>query len=170
MDKLEHYCKKWDLQNPKPLEETPRSWLYHVQYHEKQAVIKIFKDFYGIQFEISGAEFLKHCPDKISATVFHNDDGATLLEYLPNGPLSQWVWDGKDDDATMAIANMAKTIHASNIDGQSLNFPTMREWFQGLFDFTKNDDKPHIEYFKAAAKTAQRLLDTQKQTVCLHGD
>jgi streptomycin 6-kinase len=74
------------------------------------------------------------------------------------------VQNGQDEQATTIIGNIVNALH-SNQSPPPPGIPTLRQWFQPLFDQARH----HTELKHAAAVADQALTNPQEQRV-LHGD
>lgn len=168
------YAEKWGMDTLHFLSESLCGHIYKGVYNGQAVILKIFKE-YGRAEESRGARFLSLCDPDIAARIYQCNDDAVLMEYLPGPDLKEMVAGGRDDEATMIIAERAAHLHAAffhtalppdNLSG----FPHLKDWFQCLFDTAEDTDHAFHKDISRAAGLARDLLNESAQDRLLHGD
>src|SRR5688572_16568250 len=105
LEKLNHYLQIWKLSNPQPLAQTHTSDVYTVTFNGETVVLKILNEM-GIVDESGGAVALTCFNGKGAVRLLRHDSGAQLLEYVGGTDLVPMVEAGKDEEATIIIADV----------------------------------------------------------------
>jgi streptomycin 6-kinase len=163
---LGEYLERWNLSEASVLEETPSSFLYRVKSEGNFAVLKILTPI-GKRAEALGAEALRYFGGNGAVSLLVADSGAQLLEFVSGESLAEFVLDGQDDEATKAICEVLRKIHS--VSGKTPpGISSVREKFASLFARAKSE--PGDSETRDAANVAERLIETEKNQVFLHGD
>jgi streptomycin 6-kinase len=169
-DKLNHYLKKWQLSNAKPLAQTATSYVYTVEMNGETAVLKLLTPI-GIHDEHAGAVALECFDGQAAVRLFHYDDEAHLMEYIDGTDLVPMVENGDDEGATIIIARILNQIHNAYQGKAPDGLWTLKRRFQSLFIKAQKDEKADIDsVFRRAAPIAKKLLDNPQEERVLHGD
>jgi streptomycin 6-kinase len=162
---LEDYLKKWTLLSPEKIAETLTSHVYKVQHKNQKAVLKLLTPL-GQKDETDGAIALRCYGGNGAVSLIEADEGAHLLSFADGRFLKELVTEGRDVDATEIICDVLAKIHGTEQIPATLT--PMNENFRALFHHTKDNDGDSTMAF--AARTAKKLLETESETVLLHGD
>jgi len=161
---------RWSLTKASPLAETPTSWIFRVEQNGRNhAVLKILKPGKG-DHEQRGGELMNWYGGEGAATVFDRHGGTLFMEWLDGIPLGDAVRQGRDDEATIALATVVGLLHRPRTDPPQDLLP-LREHFAPLFS-TNIRNWPYTarDLFARAAGVALTLFDRPSAQVPLHGD
>jgi streptomycin 6-kinase len=161
---------RWSLTKSTPVADTPRSSVFRVEQNGRNfAALKILKPVV-YEEEGRGADLLAWYAGEGAATVFDRHGHTIFMEWLDGVPLSQAVRQGRDDEATIAIATLVSRLHQPRGEPPEGMQP-LRERFQTLFD-TDVRAWPHTarDLYARANGIAIRLFDKPAAVVPLHGD
>ncbi|PJN92954.1 hypothetical protein CNY89_19250, partial [Amaricoccus sp. HAR-UPW-R2A-40] len=94
MDKrTSRYIEQWKLSDLQPLTRTFTSDLYKAQSKQGAVVLKVLTDA-GAKDEKAAADVLELWGGRGAVQVWHHDEGALLLEYIPGSDLTELVRSG----------------------------------------------------------------------------
>ena len=161
---------RWSLSRAALLAETPRSWIYRVEQNGRSpAILKQLKPGAGDE-ELRGGALLAWYAGEGAATVFDAADGIVFMEWLDGPSLGDAARNGRDDEATIALATLVRDLHRPrDIDPPPL-LP-LRVRYQTLFDMPpSNWPAQGRDLFARATGIAHRLFDKPAASVPLHGD
>lgn len=168
-DKLKHYLSAWNLSEPQPLAQTATSHVYTVTFEGARVVLKILTPI-GHE-ERSGAIALRCFNGHGAVTLYREDDGAHLLEYVEGDDLVGMVKSGQDDRATAIIGDVLNQLHATKPPYPDGLF-SLERWFSALFKKAETErlsgqtDSIYIR----GTRVAERLLAEPRDVSVLHGD
>lgn len=161
---------RWSLTKSTPVAETPTSWIFRVEQNGRNfAVLKILKP--GTRdAEQRGASLMNWYGGEGAATVFDSHGGTLFMEWLDGISLGDAVRQGRDDEATIALATLVTNLHRPRDDIPADLLP-LREHFAPLFA-TNIRAWPHTarDLFARAAGVALTLFDRPTAQIPLHGD
>ncbi len=163
---MDQYLTEWQISEAQLIAETNTSYIYKVRLKEYFAVLKILKSLGRID-EKGGAAALMHFNGNGAIRVFQHNDQALLLEYADGLNLKSLVKQGKDDQATVIIAEILNQLHRQKSQISTNSFTPLRKWFRSLFARAQTDVNP---LFLHAASVAEKLLDHPQDVCVLHGD
>ena len=165
MSQLKEFLQKWNLSNAVPLAETETSTLFEVSSSFGPAVLKVLNEM-GKKHEAVGAEFLKACDGKGAAKLYAYDEGAHLIERLYGENLYQFSKVAKEEEASRHFVSIIKKIHKVSPEGVNI------KPLEHLFDAFKRVTIPEAlkETIEQGSYVAQELLNSQAESVLLHGD
>ncbi|MGE0631956.1 MAG: aminoglycoside phosphotransferase family protein [Pseudobdellovibrionaceae bacterium] len=163
---LEQYVSKWKLSDPQLLTKTFTSDVYKVKHEGDFAVLKILNEK-GQEFEARGALVLKCFNGNGSARLIDFDQGAHLMEFIDGPTLKGLVIEKKDDEAIEIISEVISKIHSYSgpIPNELIS---MRENFRKLFYKIQSGTADSL--YIAGANMANKLLESEKEKLVLHGD
>jgi len=161
---LQNFLKKWNLEDPEELTETPTSFLYKVGSPHGPAVLKILKPL-GAEDEKGGAAALKAFGGHGAVRLLQSDRQAQLLEFAEGPELTEMAA-GRDDEASAIIANVLNALHGATPAKKPATIVPLERRFRSLFERAKSGAAPYVK----AAAIARRLLDTAEKPRLLHGD
>jgi streptomycin 6-kinase len=161
---------RWSLTKASPITETATSWIFRVEQNGRNfAVLKIMKPGKG-DAEHRGGELMNWYAGEGAATVFDRHGGTLFMEWLDGIPLGDAVRQGRDDEATIALATLVSSLHRPRADTPKDLLP-LRDHFAPLFSanirawpYTARD------LFARAAGVALTLFDRPSAQIPLHGD
>jgi streptomycin 6-kinase len=161
------YLDRWGLTRDGAEIETHAARLYFVRRGREPAILKILGE---TSDEANAPRALRHFAGRGAVRILREDRGAVLLERaVPGTPLSALVAEGRDDEATGAIADIIVDLHHGKVP---TGWPTVETWAEG---FTRQRARG------AHRRLPQRLLDrgegvfrelaaSQGKRFLLHGD
>jgi streptomycin 6-kinase len=163
---LEPYFKKWPLTPDGEAFEAGSSILIPVRTAAAPAFLKLFR----IEDERKSPEVLAHYAGHGSVRAIAHDEGAVLLERaMPGTPLSALVRDGRDDEATGILCEVARKLHAKPSPAGT---PRLADWADAFARYRRR--QPHALLPSALLSEAEReffeLCRSQGPSVLLHGD
>ena len=161
---------RWSLTKASPITETPTSWIFRVEQNGRNfAVLKILKASKG-DAEQRGGELMNWYGGEGAATVFDRHGGTLFMEWLDGIPLGDAVRQGRDDEATIALATVVTSLHRPRPDAPK-DLLSLRDHFAPLFA-TNIRAWPYTarDLFARAAGVALTLFDRPSAQLPLHGD
>lgn len=161
---------RWSLTKSTPVAETPRSWIFRVEQNGRNlAVLKILKPAASAE-EGRGARLLQYYSGDGAATVFDMHGDTIFMEWLGGPTLGEPSRNGRDEEATLAYANVVSNLHRTRADMPE-GLQPLRERFDALFT-TDVRAWPHTarDLYARAAGIALKLFDKPTPEVPLHGD
>ncbi len=159
---LDIHIKEWGLTPDGNSFQTHSSILQPVLYGNLKAMIKIPLT----PDEKAGCKMLDWWDGTGAVKVIRSDDVAILMERITdNHSLKSMSLNGKDDESTRIICDVAKSLH-SNRNKPLPELVPLHVWFDDLFQSANK----YGGLFPKAAEIAQSLLENQTDTVVLHGD
>ncbi len=150
------YLDRWRLKQPVEMLKTPTSHLYQVEHQGDQAVLKILTEL-GVRDEQAGAIALSCWNGDGAVRLRRYDRGAHLLEYLPGEPL------GESPESAGTLLGVVTRLHSYR-GPLPPELPTLRSHFRALWE--RRDQT----FYRGPAWVAERLLETPRGSVLLHGD
>jgi len=161
---------RWSLTKSTPVAETPRSWIFRVEQNGRNfAALKILKRAVSEE-EGRGARLLSWYGGEGAATVFDMHGDTIFMEWLDGGTLGEAARNGRDAEATTALATVVSNLHRHRADAPADLLP-LRQRFQALFD-TDVRAWPHTarDLYARSAGIALKLFDKPMPEIPLHGD
>ncbi len=164
---LGDYLPRWSLSLDGDPITTPSSHVVFVNSQFGSAVLKLFRPPYDEALS-SGA--LNHFRD-IAPRVFQFTGRALLMErILPGTPLAELSREGRDDEATEIICDIAARLRSMPPTRES--FPTVEQWGEAFQRHRNRGGHPLVS--PALVDEAEHvyfdLCRTQEQRMLLHGD
>lgn len=161
---------RWSLTKSTPVAETPRSWIFKVEQNGRNfGALKILKSV-AAQEESRGARLLQYYAGDGAATVFDIHGDTIFMEWLGGPTLGEPARNGRDDEATAALASLVANLHRPRPDRPE-DLQPLRERFEPLF---KADIRawPHTarDLYARASGIALNLFDKPMPAMPLHGD
>lgn len=161
---------RWSLTKSTPVAETPRSWIFKVEQNGRNfGALKILKSV-AAQEESRGARLLQYYAGDGAATVFDIHGDTIFMEWLGGPTLGEPARNGRDDEATAALASLVANLHRPRPDRPD-DLQPLRERFEPLF---KADIRawPHTarDLYARASGIALNLFDKPMPAIPLHGD
>ena len=164
-EQLNSKAAKWNVALSE-IRETETSLLGFGIHDGKRVLLKITK----VADELNSGSVLRAFEAKGTVTAYKSEPGAVLLERLePGTELVELVRAGCDEEATQILADVIRQM--ANHEPPP-GCPTVFDWARG-FDRYLNvcgDGPISRELAKQARDIYQRLAESQKQTMLLHGD
>ncbi|RYE71254.1 MAG: hypothetical protein EOO80_22075 [Oxalobacteraceae bacterium] len=123
---------RWSLTKATPMAETPTSWIFRVEQNGRNfAVLKILKTGKG-DAEQRGAGLMEWYGGEGAATVFDSHNGTLFMEWLDGIPLGDAVRQGRDEEASIALATVVSNLHRPRAEPPKDLLP-LRQHFAPLF-------------------------------------
>jgi streptomycin 6-kinase len=158
----EIYLARWDLVPDGERFETPSSLLVPVRRYGVPAMLKIPRE----EEERRGSRLMVWWDADGAAKVLAHDGQALLIERAQGTrTLAAMVADGRDDEATRILCDVARRLHQPRATPPPELVPLTR-WFEALAPAAR----AHGGLFSKADATARRLLASPRDVVVLHGD
>lgn len=161
---------RWSLTKSTPVAETPRSWVFRVEQNGRNlAALKILKPA-GVEEEGRGIGLLQWYSGDGAATVFDIHGDTIFMEWLDGGTLGEPARNGRDGEATSALASVVASLHRPRADYPDGLMP-LRQRFNALFA-TDVRAWPHTarDLYARCAGIALKLFDKPVREIPLHGD
>ncbi len=161
---------RWSLTKSTPVAETPTSWIFRVEQNGRNfAALKILKAGKG-DGEQRGAALMEWYGGEGAAAIFDSHGDTLFMEWLDGIPLGDAVRQGRDEEASIALASVVTNLHRDRPDVPADLLP-LREHFQPLFAASIRD-WPYTarDLFARATGVALTLFDRPTAQVPLHGD
>lgn len=161
---------RWSLTKATPIAETPTSWIFRVEQNGRNfAVLKILKAGKG-DGEQRGGALMNWYGGEGAATVFDSHGNTLFIEWLDGIPLGDAVRQGRDEEATIALATIVSHLHRPRT-GAPADLLPLRDHFAPLFAINIRE-WPHTarDLFARATGVALRLFDRPSAQIPLHGD
>jgi len=161
---------RWSLTKSTPVAETPRSWIFRVEQNGRNvAALKVLKPN-AFEDERRGGALLAWYGGEGAATVFDTHGDTVFMEWLDGVPLGDAVRNGRDEEATIALATVVSQLHKPRPDVPE-DLTPLRDRFRSLFD-TDVRAWPHTarDLYARACGIAIRLFDKPAAQIPLHGD
>lgn len=161
---------RWSLTKSTPIADTPTSSIFRVEQNGRNfAVLKILKAGKG-DGEQRGGALMNWYGGEGAATVFDSHGNTLFMEWLDGAPLGDAVRQGRDEEASIALATVVASLHRPR-PGAPDDLLPLREHFEPLFS-TNIRDWPHTarDLFARASGVALRLFDRPSAQIPLHGD
>ncbi len=163
---LEHYFAKWNLRSDGAPQRTPSGWMAFVRRHDAPCVLKVPK----VADEINSWLVLDACGGTGAVRLLEHDmSGAQLLERAaPGTHLTDWVAEGRDDEATAIICDVVKKLHLAS---PPKGLPSIERLGTGFDRYlTFETQLIPSATLSRAKKIFDELSRTQAPPVLLHGD
>jgi streptomycin 6-kinase len=161
---------RWSLSRASLVAETPTSMLYKVEQNGRDpAALKQLKPEASDE-ELRGSALLAWYGGEGAATVFDSADGILFMEWLDGATLGEAARQGRDDDATAALATVVESLHrARDVDPPPLMPLRMR--FRALFEM-RPARWPAMskDLLARSIGIAHQLFDKPAASIPLHGD
>lgn len=161
---------RWSLTKATPVTETVTSWIFRVEQNGRNfAILKILKPGKG-ERERRGSALMNWYGGEGAATVFDSHGDTLFMEWLDGIPLGDAVRQGRDDEATIALASVVSNLHRPRADAPDDLLP-LRQHFNSLFD-TDVRAWPHTarDLYARCNGVALTLFDKPSAQIPLHGD
>ena len=170
---LADYLTAFAAQNPRPLSESPRGTLWHVDTQHGPAVLKILSDRGLKAGELTGAMALRQWNGEGAVRLLELHRQAMLLEWLPGPCLGEIVQAGHHIEAAQIIAELAiKLRRPVSRDIEAIGFGALQDNFDAAL--TKADISsfplPYQAMFRRAQTLWRSLIDSTQEHCLLHGD
>jgi streptomycin 6-kinase len=161
---------RWSLTKSTPVAETPTSWIFRVEQNGRNfAALKILKPGKG-DGEQRGAALMGWYGGEGAAAVFDSHGDTLFMEWLDGIPLGDAVRQGRDEEATIALASVVSNLHRQRANAPDDLLP-LRDHFQPLFDASiRNWPYTARDLFARATGVALTLFDRPTARIPLHGD
>ncbi|WP_160297772.1 aminoglycoside phosphotransferase family protein [Devosia chinhatensis] len=161
---------RWSLTKSTPVAETPRSWIYKVEQNGRNfGALKILKPPVSEE-EGRGTSLLQYYSGEGAATVFDTYGDTIFMEWLGGPTLGEPARNGRDEEATQALAGVVANLHRPRPDVPEGLLP-LRQRFEALF---RTDMRlwPHTarDLYARASGIALKLFDKPMPDIPLHGD
>lgn len=104
---LEPHLTAFDVQNPRPLAETPRAHLWRVDSVNGPAVLKVLTARGVSAGELTGAEALRLWNGEGVVQLIGLTNNALLMEWLPGPSMGEMARSGLDNEAANLIAEIS---------------------------------------------------------------
>jgi streptomycin 6-kinase len=156
------YLARWDLVPDGEPIETPSSLLLAVRHNGVPAMLKIARE----DEERRGGALMAWWDGDGAAKVLARHGEALLLERA-TGPrsLAAMVTDGKDEEASRILCDVAARLHAPH-PGPPPDLVPLTRWFEALAPAARTQGG----LLAQADSVAQALLADPRDVVMLHGD
>jgi streptomycin 6-kinase len=161
---------RWSLSRASLVAETPTSTLYRVEQNGRSpAALKQLKPEAGDE-ELRGSALLAWYGGEGAATVFDSVDGILFMEWLDGTTLGEAVRQGRDAEATVALAGVVESLHQAREADPPPLLP-LRLHFQALFEM-KPAHWPAMskDLLARSIGIAHQLFDKPSASLPLHGD
>ncbi len=157
------HLARWDLVPDGEPIERPSGLLLAVRHNGVPAMLKIARE----EEERRGAALMTWWGGEGAATVLARHDEALLLERA-TGPcsLAALVADGRDDEASRILCEVAVRLHAPRPGSPPPDLVPLTRWFEALAPAART----HGGLLARADAAAQALLADPRDVVVLHGD
>ncbi len=167
--KIQNHLNAFQLSNPELIDKTALAEIYRAELPD--GTIAMLKCWNNPNSEQFGADYLEALNGNGVVKILARRKGALLMEYLEGPTLGSLSRQGKDEESTEILAQVALSLRQSP-KSDLKNAPTVERWFRALFDAMFLDDcdpqlRENIEFCKEIAQT---LLAALTRSVALHGD
>ena len=161
---------RWSLSRATLIAETPTSWVYRVEQNGRNpAVLKQLKADAGDE-EQRGSALLAWYGGEGAATVFDALGGVVFMEWLDGPTLGEAARAGRDEEATIALANVVKALHGAR-DADPPPLLPLRQHYRALFEMPASRwPAMSKDLLARAAGIAHKLFDKPAASLPLHGD
>lgn len=166
-DYLKNYIQDWRLDNPTKLTSTATSDVYLADSKYGRVVLKILNEL-GIKDELPGSYFLKNCQGNGAVHLFHFDERALLIEYLPGENLYQFSKVNNEDKASEVFCAIIKKIRKPTDSIDASNLVDYTNLFSVLDELNVDEDLSKL--LERGKYLGKSLLASQNEEVLLHGD
>lgn len=160
---------RWALTSPSVVTETATSVIYRATAAHGPAALKLLKPGAGDD-EARGGAMLEWFGGHGAARVFGLAPDAVLMEWLDGETLGDVARAGRDDAATLVLADVVERLHARR-DATPPELTPLRRRFASLFrlglDAWPDETRPLVA---RATAIAADLLDADAPATPLHGD
>ncbi|MEO1493907.1 MAG: aminoglycoside phosphotransferase family protein [Pseudomonadota bacterium] len=157
--------------DPECVARTPIANVYRVLRPDRSpAALKIYHGP-GLANEGPGLDYLAASRTTAAVKIYRRHGQAVLMEWLPGPSLGDLVRDGREDEASKCLADVARHLHA-NAPEPPPDWPSLETWFGALLTAspTARCSERARRDFIAAADFARSLLASQPRHIALHGD
>jgi streptomycin 6-kinase len=162
--------ERWALANPTPIAETASSVVYRAEHGEHGLVaLKLLKPGVGDD-EARGGALLAWYGGHGAAKVFGVTPEAVLMEWLAGGTLGDVARAGRDDRATLVLADVVERLHARRKAAPPELTPLRRRFASRFKLGPKAWPEGARPLVIRASAIAQELLGADRPAVPLHGD
>lgn len=161
---------RWSLSRATLIAETATSWVYRVEQDGRNpAVLKQLKPDAGDE-EQRGSALLAWYGGEGAATVFDAMGGVIFMEWLDGPTLGDAARAGRDEEATLALATVVKTLHGAREADPPLLLP-LRQWYRPLLEMPGSRwPAMSKDLLARAVGVAHKLFDKPAASLPLHGD
>jgi streptomycin 6-kinase len=161
---------RWSLSRASLVAETPVSILYKVEQNGRNpAALKQLKPGAGDE-ELRGSALLAWYGGEGAATVFDSADGILFMEWLDGATLGEAARQGRDEDATAALATVVESLHLAR-DADPPPLMPLRLHFRELFDMQPARwPAMSKDLLARSIGIAHQLFDKPAASIPLHGD
>ncbi|WP_196259458.1 aminoglycoside phosphotransferase family protein [Pelagibacterium limicola] len=161
---------RWNLSKLTPVAETSRAWTYRVQREDNtSAALRVFKPDHTADADRAG-RLLDWYRGDGAIRHYGTSDQCILTEWCEGKLLSEPATDGKDAQATGAIANLIGMLHVARPDKPEKLLP-LRDY---LTDFHTADVRlwPDTarDLYARSIGIAYAVFDKPSAEIPLHGD
>lgn len=167
-DPPQQVCVLFALADPVHVAETSIANVWKVQFDGRDAALKIYKNC-DMKDEARGFDLLDALNGHGAVKIYARDGAAIVMEWLGGPSLADMARTGKDQQATVILAQTAQTIHAQR---PAIQLRTLSDKMQRLINFNAPAQWPKVlrRNMRRAQAIAADLLETSTESVALHGD
>lgn len=162
---------RWSLSKTQLVAETETSLLYRVEQNGRDpAALKLLKPGAAGQSEACGGDLLAWYGGEGAVTVFDAVEGAVFMEWVDGQSLGDLARAGRDDEATLALADVAERLHLPRETDPPELIP-LRAHFEALFA-SRSVVWPRMgrDLLARSVGIAHKLFDKPAPQRPLHGD
>ncbi|WP_127144832.1 aminoglycoside phosphotransferase family protein [Pelagibacterium montanilacus] len=161
---------RWNLSKLAPVAETSALWVYRVQREDNSPAALLIRKDGDTDAAAREAELLDWYRGDGAVKCFGVSGQSMLLEWLGEKTLGDAAKDGKDDQATTAIANLVGMLHVPRPSVPKSLVP-LREHLTPFFDADVRmwPDTARDLYARSVG-IAYSLFDKPQAEIPLHGD
>lgn len=162
---------RWSLSKTVLVAETDTSLLYRVEQNGREpAALKLLKPGAAGAGEARGGDLLAWYGGEGAVTVFDSIEGAVFMEWVDGQSLGDLARAGKDQEATLALAEVAERLHLPRENDPPELIP-LRAHFDALFE-SRSVVWPRMgrDLLARSVGIAHRLFDKPAPQRPLHGD
>ncbi len=160
----------WGLHNLSYVADTGHAQVWKVQTANGSAALKFYHRT-DRGNEAAGTTLLKHWENRGAVQILAEAQNAVLMEWLEGPSLGDIARAGQPGIALASLADTARRLHHMPLKSPK-GLKPLSDVFEPLFScrFLPDCTAALQCNMKRAISLARRLLDTQVQTVALHGD
>lgn len=164
-EQVDRLVERWRVEPSSALVRTPSSVLLPGTRDGVPVMLKVP----GVAEERRGCALLAWWDGTGGIPVLEHDAGSTLmLRATGDRDLTAMARDGRDDEATAVLVEMARRLHGLGLPDDDVRLLPLRDWFDALLRRAPADP-----VLAQCAAVAHRLLDVPAgagAVVALHGD
>lgn len=161
---------RWSLSRATLIAESPASWVYRVEQDGRNpAALKQLKPEAGDE-EQRGTALLAWYGGEGAATVFDSMGGVVFMEWLDGSTLGEAARGGRDEEATVALAEVVKLLHGEREADPPPLLP-LRQRYRALFEMPAGRwPAMSKDLLARAVGITHKLFDKPAASLPLHGD